>query len=242
MSRGRPGAIILPAKPPEEDVVAPTPDGAGAAVEMGLAKGVDNDDILDMDGFTVASPSFLANEGWLFHDSDSDIPRGGAEDSTGDSSDDVAGQSAGRSIEMPSGSPASDKSPLKYLRRAAPTPNDGSGGNGADGTLDPDSLTDSIGTGGDPSPLEYADSTDEEDGRLSPPVETPLNEDADCDPETDGTAVVVDELGGGDGRIAYDDEMLSPQPRMSGELSLIYDAELNCWFDPVTHQYYVLSA
>lgn len=234
----------IPLKPepvptPLDSVAQPPADGADDNSESGSDEGVDDEELLNMDGFTVASPSFLANEGWLLNDSDSDVPRGGAEED--DSGDGFSGLNPAGSVEI---STASEKNPLKLLRRPIHGADDGGTPTDVAQSV-PDSATQLDGLEDTyVSDAHDSDSGDDSDGRHSPPVVAPLDERAPPTNSVGGT------FGGGtdpdrdvdDPQLAYDDEMLSPQPRLSGELSLIYDAELNCWFDPVSHQYYVLSS
>jgi hypothetical protein len=250
---------------------------------------------LDIEGFTVASPSFLAREGWMCRSVGDSLEfdyaalgssgggGGGRVFFGGSSANDVA---QGDSRQLMSGDPvddeqllSSDTSPLKLLRRQGDVREASDGGHGAGGPDDrlspptPSSTAQSVfasasthddggggdgrGSGGGPMAHMNSDDTDDDelDGRLSPPVLSPTFEavgasataplsslswnygvvDGGRDDDDFDGAAAVNGAGNAQGAASASDD------DEEEELSLVYDAELNCWFDPVTHQYYELN-
>lgn len=223
---------------------------------------------LDIEGFTVASPSFLAREGWMRRSASSSEDVDGSNAFFGDSSA-VRDDEHDRDESDPSTSvgsvynellSSSSTNPLKLLRRQVQTDDGGAVlGHAVDGAS-PDATDMSSGTaqsvfansddddGTRFNSDETDDDNDEYDGRLSPPVVAPLG-DAVGDAATSAAAASwgayynSSDKSDADGTLIGGDDAhpsVSGSP-LSEELSLVYDAELNCWFDPVTHQYYELN-
>eukprot|EP00041_Stephanoeca_diplocostata_P026514 m.716165 g.716165 ORF g.716165 m.716165 type:complete len:764 (+) comp22983_c0_seq2:381-2672(+) len=244
-------------------------------------------DVLDMSEFTVASPSFLENEGWRNMLSD-DSRDGSANNSTENFNPLFellhATKEAAPKV-TPSQTHLELSSENSMWELPVPPPQIADAITGADDTVD---IADMVRTSWDSARLSppvcdvSARATPREMTR-APDIQTPgsstptplasspspvlPSNPASLEGETDtaskntsgsrggcvapdsgGDPVLstaeVDDAAATSRQTSDSDVLLSGSPpatEAQDELNLMYDAELNCWFDPVTHKYYELQ-